>query len=113
MSEIDELRKKRMQQLIEQQKQSQLAQAQLQQLRQQEEIEAQIKLIINKILTPEARSRLGNIRTVRPEFARQIELFLIQLYQTGRLPKQLSDEELKKILVEISNRKKEIRIKRG
>ncbi len=112
MSEIEELRKKRMQQLIQQQRQPQLTQ-QMQQLREQEEIETQIKQIINKILTIEARSRLANIRMARPEFARQIEVLLIQLYQAGRLPKKLSDEELKKLLAEISSRKKEIRIKKG
>jgi len=69
-----------------------------------------IKMIINRILTPEARERLGNIRLARPEFARQIEILLIQLYQAGQLPKKLTDEKLKEILERIHSRKKETKI---
>lgn len=77
------------------------------------ELEKQIKLIINRILTPEARERLSNIRIVKPAFARQIEIFLIQLYQSGRLPQQVTDEQLKDILKRLKEQKREISIKRA
>ena len=99
-----------MKQLLEQQQASQPDMAAKQQ--QAAELEAQVKQIINQILTPDARERLANIRISRPPFARQIELFLIQLHQTGRLPAKLTDEQLKKILARLSEQKREINITR-
>ena len=98
--DIEELRRRRMQQLLQQQMQQQQQEAMQQQM-QEAEVSSQIKFIINQILTPEARERLSNIRLARPEYARQIEILLIQLKQAGRLPKQLPDEEFKKILMKI------------
>ncbi len=100
-----------MRELMEQQIQEQVQQLQMQQI-QAERINAQIKLIVHQILSPEARSRLGNIRVARPEFARQIEILLIQLYQAGRLPKKLTDSQFKKILEELQSKKREIKIER-
>ena len=74
---------------------------------------SQIKTIVSQILEPAARERLSNIRTARPEFARQIEVLLIQLYQAGQLPQKLSDENFKKILERISGNKKETKITRA
>lgn len=107
--DLEELRKKRMQKHMQQQ-QNQQAQAQKQQQQQMEEI---IKQIINQVLTPQAKERLGNIRAADPEYARQIEMVLIQLYQQGRLQDRLTDKQLKNILADISKRKqKDINIKR-
>jgi len=108
MSELDELRQRRVKQLVEQQ-----GYAQGQQQLKEQEIDSQIKLIITRILTPEARERLGNIRLARPEFARQIEIFLIQLYQAGKLPQKLTDEQLKQILEKLKHGKRESKITRG
>lgn len=109
--ELEILRQKRLRELMQQQMQQQ-AQQRIQQQIQEEQIAAQIKIIINQILTPEARGRLSNIRLARPEFARQIEILLIQLYQAGQLPKKLTDEKLKEILGRIHSRKKETKITR-
>ncbi|RLI92257.1 MAG: DNA-binding protein [Candidatus Altiarchaeales archaeon] len=112
--ELEKLRRERLRQLMEQQRlaQEQQLQQQIEQIREAAEIEAQIKSIIDRILTPKAKERLSNLRVVRPAFVRQIELFLIQLYQTGRLPNRITDEQLKDILRKISGRKREIKIKR-
>jgi programmed cell death protein 5 len=64
------------------------------------------KEILRKALSPEARERLGRVRLVKPQLAAQVELYLIQLYQAGRLGKQVTDEQLKSILKSISSRKK-------
>ena len=83
-----------------------------QQLEKQREVEMKIQAILRQILTPEARQRLANIKIVRPEFARQIEIQLIQLFQKGVLNSPLSDRQLKEILSRIQRGKREIRIRR-
>lgn len=77
-----------------------------------QEIEVQKQNLLRTILSPEARSRLNNLKMVRPDFANQLELQLIQLAQQGKLPVPLTDDELKKILIELQNRKRDIRITR-
>jgi programmed cell death protein 5 len=103
--DLETLRQKRLRDAMQQQ-----TQQQMQQQAQEEQIASQIKGIINQILTPEARNRLGNIRLARPEFARQVEILLIQLYQAGQLPQKLTDEKLKEILTRIHGKKKDIKI---
>lgn len=108
MSDIEELRRKRMQQLQQQaQQQNNNAEAQ-EQMRQQ--MEMQKKQAMMQILTPEARSRLANIRLTKPEFVDQIELELIQLAQMGRVQSKITDEQLKQLLQKVAGQKREINI---
>ncbi|MCS4542177.1 MAG: DNA-binding protein [Euryarchaeota archaeon] len=106
--EIEALRRKRLQELQQQQATAELIRQE--QLRQQ--IELQKRAILRQILTPDARARLTNIKMVKPEFAEQLELQLIQLAQTGQLKSQINDEQLKELLRKIEGRKKEIKIRR-
>ncbi|MFH0863445.1 MAG: DNA-binding protein [Candidatus Altiarchaeota archaeon] len=107
MSELDELRQKRLRQLQGMQQQG--SQQAFQQQIQAQQMEEQINLIMHQIMSAEARERLANIRMARPEFARQVEMLLIQLYQGGRL-KQLTDEQFKALLTKISGSKREPKI---
>jgi programmed cell death protein 5 len=76
------------------------------------EAEAQKQNVLRVILSPEARSRINNLKMVRSDFADQLELQLIQLAQQGRLPVPLTDEYLKKILADLQEKKRDIRITR-
>jgi programmed cell death protein 5 len=80
---------------------------------QQQQVDRQKQSIIRQILTPEARQRLANIRMVKPEFAEELEMQLIQLAQSGRLQQQITDEQLKKTLVQLQSQKREVKIRRG
>lgn len=112
MSDIEEIRRKRMEQL-QQQAAQQAAQQQgdaAEQERMRRELEAQKKQAMMQILTPEARSRLANIRLTKPEFVDQIELQLIQLAQMGRIKSKITDEQLKVLLKRLTGQKREMKI---
>ncbi|QDA32504.1 DNA-binding protein [Thermococcus indicus] len=100
--DIEEIRKRKLMELqkryLEQQK------AQEEALRQEMELEAQLDAIMRRILTPEARERLGRVKLVKPELARQVELVLVQLYQAGQIREPIDDAKLKRILAQIDER---------
>ncbi|MGA3112337.1 MAG: DNA-binding protein [Candidatus Bathyarchaeia archaeon] len=76
------------------------------------QIEAQKQALLRKILAPEAQQRLNNLKMVKQDFAEQIEMQLIQMAQTGKLPIPLSDAQLKQILIQLQSRKREPTIRR-
>jgi programmed cell death protein 5 len=78
----------------------------------EQQLEAQKQALLSKILTPEARQRLNNLKMVKQEFTEQIEMQLIEMAQTGKLPIPLSDAQLKGILIQLQSRKREPTIRR-
>jgi len=80
---------------------------------QQQQVDRQKQSIIRQILTPEARQRLTNIKMVKPEFAEELEMQLIQLAQSGRLRGQVTDEQLKRTLEQLQGQRREIKIRRA
>jgi programmed cell death protein 5 len=78
----------------------------------QQQVEVQKQAILKRILTVEARQRLTNIKMVKPEFADQLELQLIQLAQSGRVKLPISDAQLKEALVRLQSQRKDIKIRR-
>ena len=110
--ELAAIRQRRMEQLKSQRgQQEQVAEAQA---HAQADAEAQKQALMRKILTPEARQRLQNVKLVRPDFASQIELQLLQLAQSGRVPLPITDDLLKKLLEQIQSQqtKRDISIRR-
>ena len=117
MSELDEIRQKRMaelqaQQAAAQQQAQQQQAAQMQQQEAQAQFEAQKKQILGQIMTPEARNRLANLKLTKPELVNQIEIQLIQSSQAGSLRGKVTDEQLKVLLRQIAGQKREIKITR-
>lgn len=74
-------------------------------MQQLEEMEKLKKIVLRKVLTKDALERLGRIRLVKPQLSEQLELYLLQLYQSGQIKSMIDDSELKKILEAISNKK--------
>jgi len=104
--ELDDIRRRRMlelqRRLAEEQQRAQMTQ----------QIEQQKQAVLKQILTPEARQRINNLKMIKPEFANQLELQLIQLAQAGRLNIPLTDEQLKELLAKLQSAKREIKIRR-
>jgi len=78
----------------------------------EQSMENQKQALLAKILTPEARQRLNNLKMVKKDFAENIEMQLIEMAQTGKLPIPLSDVQLKSILIQLQSRKRETTIRR-
>ncbi|WP_407412690.1 DNA-binding protein [Methanobrevibacter sp.] len=117
MSDLDEIRQKRMAELQAQQaamqnQAQQQAAAQAQQQEAQAQFEAQKKQILAQIMTTEARNRLANLRLTKPDLVNNIELQLIQSAQSGSLRGKVTDEQLKVLLRQIAGQKREIKITR-
>jgi programmed cell death protein 5 len=72
--------------------------------------EAQKDAILRQILTPEARQRLTNIKMVKPQFAEQIEMQLIQLAGAGRLKERVTDDQLKSLLLQLQGQERERKV---
>ncbi len=102
--ELEAIRQRKLAELQQQAAQEQVAEQQA------SDVQAQKETILRKILTPEARSRLSNIRMVKPQLAEQIEMQLIQLASSGRLKEQVSDEQLKALLQQLQGRERERKV---
>lgn len=76
------------------------------------QVEAQKQAALRLIMTPEARQRLNNLKLVKPEFAEQIELQLIQAAQTGKVKLPITDEQLKEVLMRLQSQRREVKIRR-
>ena len=108
--DLENIRRRKLEEIRQQAAQQQIAKSQ------QREFEEKKYLIMRNVLSQEARQRLENIRMVKPQFAEQIEVQLIQLFQSGRLKgaTPLPDKAFKKLLEQItsSGKKKEFNIKK-
>ena len=93
--ELENLRKKKLQEL---QQQAALQENLEEQELQQKQFEEQKKAILRSIMTNPARERLGRIKVARPEVASAIEDQLIILAQSGQLKSKINDEQLRMLL---------------
>jgi programmed cell death protein 5 len=107
--ELENLKKKKLQEL---QEQAAYQEQMEQQEEQQKQAEEQKKAILRAILSNEARERLGRIKIARPEMAEAIENQLIMVAQSGKLKNKINDEELRMLLSKVLPKKRDIKIKR-
>lgn len=78
---------------------------------QQQQLEETLKAVSSQILEPRARERLYNLKVVKPEMAMQLEMYLAQLYQAGQIKGKITDGQLVTILRKLGQ-KRDISIKR-
>lgn len=107
--ELEQLRKKRLQDLQQQQNAEESIEDQQ---AQEKQFEEQKKMILRSILTNDAKERLANIKLARPKVGEQIENQLIMLAQSGRLRQKITDAQLRELLTKIMPKKRDINIKR-
>ena len=106
--ELEELRKKKMEQLKEQQGEGN---AEAQQAA-QEQAEAQKKAILRQHLTDGARKRLNTVKMSKPEVGEQVEQQIVALARSGRVGDTIDEDQMKQLLSELTPDSKSFDIKR-
>ena len=74
-------------------------------IQQAQQLEQMKRQLLANMLTKEAFERLGRVRTVNPGLAGQAELYLLQLYQAGRLKQKITDSKIREVLNVLSEKK--------
>lgn len=64
------------------------------------------------LLDQDARQRLMNVRMVKPDLALAVENYLITAASAGKLNRALTDDELKQLLINLQQPKKQFKINR-
>jgi programmed cell death protein 5 len=110
--ELAELRKRRVQQLQEMQSgggANPYAQAQQAEMDRREAERAEV---LRRVMTPEARERLGRIRLAKPDVASAAEQQLFSLPASARLQRPIDDATLRALLERLMPERREINITR-
>jgi len=78
----------------------------------EDQINAQKDMLLKQLLSSEARLRLNNVKMVKPELANMVENYLLGLASQGKTPSQITDDQLKQILLSAQQPKKDFKINR-
>jgi programmed cell death protein 5 len=105
--ELEELRKKKMEQLKDQQGGEGEAQEAAQQ-----QADAQKQAVLKQNLTDGARKRLNTVKMSKPQVGEQIEQQVVALAQSGRVQGRIDEDQMKELLSELTPDSKSFDIKR-
>ena len=78
----------------------------------EDQFNAKKEMLLKQLLSSEARLRLNNVKMVKPELANMDENYLLGLAAQGKTPGQITDEQLKQILMSAQQPKKDFKINR-
>jgi programmed cell death protein 5 len=109
--ELAELRRRRVQQLQDLQAQGLTAAPQSVDP-EMERRAAERAEMLRRVLTPEARERLGRIRLAKPDVAQAVEQQILSLAASGRLQRMIDDNTLRALLERLMPQRREINITR-
>ena len=110
MQTLEEVRRKKLEQLMQLQ-QEKLQQQTHEQAQVQQQIE-QVENVVKQFFTKDALIRYGNLKTAHQEKALQLLFVLFQAIQKNQIQSHIEDTILIKVLQQLTPKKKEIRIKR-
>ena len=113
--ELEELRRKKMEQLQEQAEAQGQGQGQVDAEAQeaaQQQAEAQRQALLRQYLTDDARKRLNTVKMSKQQFGEQVERQIVALAQSGRLQGKIDDDKMQQLLKELKPEKKSFDIKR-
>lgn len=97
--ELEELKKKKLKEL---QNKMQDEHKKAQQEAMEKRAEVMKKAMLRRVLTSEARQRLGRVRLAHPKLAKQAEMLILRAMRARGAEEKINDDELKQILKRLS-----------
>ena len=76
------------------------------------QLKAQKEMMLKQVLSSEARLRLNNVRMVKPDLADLVENYILNLTAQGKISGQISDDQLKQILLTSQQPKRDFKFNR-
>ena len=76
------------------------------------QLKAQKEMMLKQVLSSDARLRLNNVRMVKPDLADLVENYILNLTTQGKITGQISDEQLKQILLSAQQPKRDFKFNR-
>ncbi len=106
MTDVEEIRARKLEEM------KQRMQNQHEEAEQQAKMDQQLDALLKPILTPEAKSRLSNVKLVNYEKYLQVAQGIIMMARQGKLPARINEDQLKSLLIQVTPPKKEFTITR-
>ena len=72
----------------------------------------QLEEMVKQLLTKEALERYSNLKVAHPEKAMNMLMILAQGMQQGQIGDKITDEQLKNLLIRLEPKKKEFKIRK-
>ena len=76
------------------------------------QLKAQKETMLKQVLSADARLRLNNVRMVKPDLADLVENYILNLTAQGKISGQISDDQLKQILLSAQQPKRDFKFNR-
>ena len=69
-------------------------------------------MMLKQVLSADARLRLNNVRMVKPDLADLVENYILNVTAQGKISGQISDDQLKQILLSAQQPKRDFKFNR-
>ena len=76
------------------------------------QLKAQKEMMLKQVLSSDARLRLNNVRMVKPDLADLVEHYILNVTVQGKISGQISDDQLKQILLSAQQPKRDFKFNR-
>ena len=76
------------------------------------QLKAQKEIMLKQVLSADARLRLNNVRMVKSDLADLVENYILNLNVQGKISGQISDDQLKQILLSAQQPKRDFKFNR-
>jgi len=76
------------------------------------QLKAQKEMMLKQVIAADARLRLNNVRMVKPDLADLVENYILNLSVQGKISGQISDDQLKQILLSAQQPKRDFKFNR-
>ena len=76
------------------------------------QLKAHKEMMLKQVLSSDARLRLNNVRMVKPDLADLVENYILNLSVQGKISGQISDDQLKQILLSVQQPKRDFKFNR-